>query len=83
MKYLCSPAAMPFSTAAPPNKRKGNRIITDLSNISQNGKKNNNKKTPSPHAHKFSCAGIQLYRSGNITGLPATVTLRLSVSVSK
>ncbi|XP_075889629.1 myozenin-1b [Nelusetta ayraudi] len=27
---------MPFSIAAPPNKRKGNRIITDLSNISQN-----------------------------------------------
>lgn len=35
---LCSSTAMPFSTAAPQNKKKPNRIITDLSNISQNGK---------------------------------------------
>lgn len=29
---------MPFGSAAPSNKRKANKIITDLSNISQNGK---------------------------------------------
>lgn len=75
---------MPFSTVAPPNKKKANRIITDLSNISQNGKKKKTpQKTTSPHAHKFNCAGIQLYRSGNTTDLAATVTLCLCLSVSK